>query len=460
MFIEKIKRFIGIDNKLISLENKLFNVVCFAVSLSMLGGIIVNFSIGFPKELILVEIFLGICSALAFFISRYKGYTEKIALAYVCFGMIMFLPGWFLNGGVEGSSTQIGVFFIGLILLLIAPKYHFFFIFLLIAVFYGCYEVEKYFPNLVIHAKDNSQKQTDLIFSAMGNIFMVGLLISFLKRIHAKDKNELIKKSEELEKSRFALSLAKDKAILEMDAKSNFLARMSHEIRTPLNGVLGTTELLSETDLSSEQLQLIQMLQSSSNLLINIVSDILDLSKMEADMLTLNLADTNLRKCVENAIRISTPYVTFARKKIEINCTVDDDVAETLLMDENRVQQILINLISNAIKFTEEGSVSLHVFVNNKTENMQELVFSVIDTGIGIKGEAVSKLFLPFSQISNSFSEIFSGTGLGLSICKKLVDLMEGEIWVESQEMKGSNFSFKLPLKILELKDAEGLNIR
>lgn len=458
MVFEGIKNFIGLNNKQISLENKLFNVVCFVVGLSMIFGVMVNLLLNFPPELIYVEVFLGLISAFAFYNSRYKGYNDRIALIYIIIGLLMFLPGWFLNGGIEGSTTQIAVFLIGIILFLLPTRYHFFFILLLIAIFYCCFEIEKLFPNLVVKAKNNAQKETDLLISAIWNIFIVGVLISFLKRIHQKDKHELIQKSNELEKSKMELSLAKDEAEAATRIKSNFLARMSHEIRTPLTGVIGTTELLSETDLSAEQHQLIQMLQSSSSLLINIVNDILDLSKIEAESLAISLTESGIKKCIENTIKITTPYLKFAGKDIQIKFSIDPDVESVFLFDENRVQQVLINLISNAIKFTEKGSVQLNVYPLKKSKNFQEIVFCVKDTGIGISEESITKLFLPFSQINNNFTEKYNGTGLGLSICKKLVELMGGKIWVESKEGRGSEFSFMLPLQIVtNLKHQESV---
>ena len=450
MVINKIKYFLGIDSPNIPLENKFFNVVCFTVSLYVFISIFFNTFLDFPRELIFVELFIAVFTASAFFYSRFKKYDNRIALLCVFVGIAAIIPSWFYNGGVEGSTTHSGIVFIGFILVILPPKYHWFFIVLLASIFFGCFQVERYYPHLVKHSNDISEKQLDLISSGILNILITGLLISFLRRIHIRDKTEILSKNKELENYSNALSLAKDKAEKEKDGKTNFLSSMSHEIRTPLNGVIGITELLSDTELSAEQQELIEMLHSSSSLLINIVTDILDLSKMEVGQLNLNLKQSNIENCLENAMKISTSYKKFAKKDIQINYNIASNVSKLVLMDESRVQQILINLISNAIKFTDEGNVSVDVFIISQTTNMQEVVFSVKDTGIGIKEEAIAELFQPYSQISNSFSEIYHGTGLGLSICKKLVELMNGEIWVESEENQGSNFSFKLPLKIVE----------
>ena len=244
------------------------------------------------------------------------------------------------------------------------------------------------------------------------------MLVSYLKRSHQKDKKKLTAKTDELQSSQVALSTAKDLAESATIAKSNFLANMSHEIRTPLNGIIGTAQLLQRSELSGEQRELLNTLQSSSNLLINIISDILDLSKIEANMLTLNTAPANARNCLKAVLEITYPTIALSGKSILLRYDIDDNLAEYLVMDEGRVQQILVNLIANAIKFTDEGYVHLNVAVS-ATPDTQHVIFSVKDTGIGIGQEALSQLFKPFSQVNNTALRKYGGTGLGLSICKK-----------------------------------------
>jgi len=446
--VNKISHFVGFDDPELSLENKLFNAICLLLAISLLNGLINNTLLGFPVYLILVELCLGSLCLLTFYKSRYISYNENMSVGVITVGILSFIPGWFFNGGIEGSSTLSGVFLVVLIIILLRPKYHLFFIGFLMIVFFGCYFLEKQFPNWTTPLINRHQKEADIISSALSNILFAGLLISFLKRSHEKDKLRLIKQSEELQSSQIELSTAKDLAEGATIAKSNFLANMSHEIRTPLNGIIGAAQLLSRSDLSAEQHELLQTLQSSSNLLINIISDILDLSKIEADKLTLHPKPVNIRTCIKTVFEISQPGIAAPGKKIDLHYTIDENVAEYLKMDEGRIQQILVNLIGNAIKFTDEGFVALQISAVNRPDNMQQITFNVKDTGIGISEEALTQLFKPFSQVNNTALRKYGGTGLGLSICKKLVEMMNGRIWAESKETEGSVFSFSLPLSV------------
>ena len=449
--IKKIKQFVGFEDPGLSLENKLFNSICLFLSLSMIMGLVINIILGFPLYLMLVELFISAMSVLAFYKSRYKGYSENMALVFITTGILLLIPGWFFNGGIEGSSSQIGIFMIVLVMMLLKRKYHLYYIGFLMAVFYACYLLEKSHPAWVILPQSTGQKEADLISSAITNVLMAGLLVSFLKRSHEKDKKELIAKSEQLQSSQIALSTAKDRAEDATVAKSNFLANMSHEIRTPLNGIIGTAQLLSLSNLNAEQRELLQTLQSSSNLLINIISDILDLSKIEADKLTLHPKPVNIRNCVKTVLEISQPGIAVPGKTITLDYKVDGNIAEYLKMDESRIQQILVNLIGNAIKFTDDGSVQLNISASNLTGNLQEVTFSVKDTGIGISEESLSQLFKPFTQVNTTALRKYGGTGLGLSICKKLVEMMNGKIWAESMENEGSVFCFSLPLQVVSV---------
>jgi signal transduction histidine kinase len=461
--MNKLKRLFGFDDPDMTLENKLFNAVSLLIGFYMLLSLIINIFLGFDIPLNIIVALVGLLSAIAYYISRYKGYKENMVLIYVTIGIILFIFGWFYNGGIEGTAPQEGVFLIGLITILVTRKYHLFFIGVMIVVFLGCFFGEKQFPQLLTPPDTGSAKETAILVSAVCSILIIGLLIGVLKKSHESDKRRLMRQSEELRLSQIELSAAKDLAEAATFAKSNFLANMSHEIRTPLNGIIGTAQLLSRSALLPGQEELLQTLQSSSNLLINIISDILDLSKIEADKLVLIPSDFNIRQCIKTIIDISRPGIDNANKPINLSYTIDSKLADYVNTDESRLQQILVNLIGNAIKFTDSGFVTLKVIVTSNQLNMQQITFQISDSGIGISPEALEQLFKPFTQVNTTIIRKYGGTGLGLSICKKLVEMMGGKIWVESKEKEGSVFSFNVPLNIAKnvvaVKESEQLNI-
>jgi len=231
-------------------------------------------------------------------------------------------------------------------------------------------------------------------------------------------------------------------------AKSEFLANISHEIRTPMNGILGMTELALEQPLEPVLRDTLRMVKSSADSLLSIVNNILDLSKVEAGKLELEMLDCKLTNCVEETVCM---LATRAHAKgLELICDLAVDLPDTVSTDPSRLRQILTNLLGNSIKFTDRGEVELTVFVENQDERSAMIHFAVRDTGIGIPKEKQSLIFAAFTQADTSTTRLYGGSGLGLSIASQLVNLLGGRIWVDSQIGKGSTFHFTVPLKVVK----------
>lgn len=243
---------------------------------------------------------------------------------------------------------------------------------------------------------------------------------------------------------------AKEAAEAATRSKSNFLANMSHEIRTLMNAVLGFSELLENTPLSDKQAEYLRIVQSSGHLLLEIINNILDVSKFESGEFVLETIDFNLDNLCRDALKICLPKLE--GKPVEAFMKIQHDIPVHLKGDPTRLQQVLVNLLANASKFTRSGSVGIKVGadMNEMVDGMVPLCIHVVDTGIGIPEEKCQMIFQPFTQVDESVTRKFGGTGLGLSICKAIVAAYGGKIWVESEIGKGSDFIFTLRLKVSE----------
>ncbi|WP_104035321.1 response regulator [Vibrio jasicida] len=309
-----------------------------------------------------------------------------------------------------------------------------------------------------------------LVRKVTGNL---NLVLEFLRRDSyseesplaelVKGKDELSKFAQEVERLSYEreqakvkltqakedAERAKDDAIKASKAKSSFLANMSHEIRTPLNGVIGISEVLSDTSLTATQRDYVDTIETSSQLLLSLINDILDFSKIESGMLLISPHSTCVRESIYDIASIVSPKAK--EKGIDLKVNISRNTPFRLMIDDHRLRQVIMNFMSNAVKFTESGTVCLSVSTHSVSGSYAVMEFSVQDSGIGIDEQQQKKIFEPFAQEDDSTTRQFGGTGLGLAISTQLVELMGGKIQLESEKGQGSRFFFQLTSSVVQL---------
>jgi signal transduction histidine kinase/CheY-like chemotaxis protein len=438
-----LDRFLRLNDSKVPLDNKIADIVTFGTFVSVGVGLIQNIAIGIHW---FVNSMLGatmLVSAACFYFSRFKNRYQEIKPYFLVSIATFIIISWFANYGVRGPSLVIMSLFSVLGALLNKKKNNAIFFIGVALLSTLLLVIELYYPESLRKYQSDLQLQLDLFNTYLFGIVFLALTVSFFKSSYERDRAELIETTERLEHSQEEILKEKEKVEKAEKAKTEFLANMSHEIRTPLNSIIGTSDLLNETELTPRQQEYIETISISSRHLLNLVSDVLDMSRIEQGRLFLETQEFQLSLLLENTLKLFSNDSKVSRKEVNLSLSIDPHTPEYLSGDPYRLRQVIVNLLSNAIKFSNSGNVSLKV--GKKAIQVPGkicLVFEVKDQGMGIAEDDLPKLFRPFSEIKTDSQHPFRGAGLGLAITKTIVTMMGGEIFVESSLGKGSTFTF------------------
>lgn len=435
----KVKNIFPVHDKSKGVEFQLFEIAVF------LTVLVFSFwsAFSFIAEFQLINKIIFLSSAVVY-LSIYIAQKSKVSFSIVTasyFGYSFLLMGlaWLPGGGIQGAILQFIVLIFIAGLLVLPLRSYLIFILSIAAIVISFSVYEYYNPGAASAYSSEINRIRDISIASIIAIMVLGFSLYTFKKSYVRDKESLNKAIKEIE-------VEKVKAQSADKAKSQFLATISHEMRTPLNGIVGISELLAETELNSEQVEMVKNLSYSSNMLHSLISDVLDLTTIEDENLELNENKFHLESEIGDILDIFRPKIDSRKAFLHLYHEHDERIPEVLFGDITRIRQVLVNLVNNGIKFTHDGSVIIQTKLLSREDGVAKVQFSVSDTGIGISKEDQDKLFTKFFR--TRLANTIEGTGLGLTISKRLVELMGGQISFTSQLKKGSTFTFELPLSI------------
>lgn len=435
----KLKNIFPVNDKSKGVEFHLFEIAVFLTVLVFsfwsIFGFVAEFQL-INKILFLSSFAVYLCIYIA---QKAKVSFSIVSTSYFGYSFALMTFAWLPGGGIQGAILQfiVLIFIAGLLVLPLRSYLIFILSISTIVISFSFYEY--YNPDAAYPYVNEINRIRDISIASIIAIMVLGFSLYTFKKSYVRDKASLNKAIKEIE-------VEKTKAQSADKAKSQFLATISHEMRTPLNGIVGISELLGETDLNPEQVEMVKNLSYSSNMLHSLISDVLDLTTIEDENLELSENVFQLESEINDILELFRPKIDSRKAFLHLHHEHDKRIPKILYGDITRIRQVLVNLVNNGIKFTNDGSVIVQTKLLSKEKNIANVQFTVSDTGIGISKEDQDKLFTKFFR--TRLANTIEGTGLGLTISKRLVELMGGEISFTSQLKKGSTFTFELPLSI------------
>ena len=429
-----------------SLQQILFRLGLLTFLFACLVGTVQNFLVGVNPIIHLVFL-LGVVSFGIFYrMSFRQDITQPLALSFLFLvgGLIMF--SYFFTGGITGSTTFFIIAYVLFGFLFFDYRKYVYYVVVCFMLAIVLFALETINPEWLVPYESAEVQQLDLFATLLTTILVIGIIMYFFKKHYDTNQVKLVENQEALEGMNQLLRKVGEEALSATKAKSDFLASMSHEIRTPLHGIIGMADIIKKTQLNEEQVDIVNSIQTSGNILLGLINDILDISKIEAERFELSESKFDIRKTLHDVLAIVRPRTS--EKNVDLTFTITKNVPKFLVGDEKRLKQVLLNIAGNAAKFTNRGFVHIEMKAVDLKEDIVMLELNVVDSGIGISEDNIKYLFDPFFQSERVRQHNYGGTGLGLAITQKIVDLMKGKISVKSTEKLGTTFTIILPFGI------------
>lgn len=423
------------NNSNAKMQERIYTLTVFTGVAACLVAAIIGYIAG--NSLLMAIPFLAgalIFAFLLFFVLRYHKITALSHLSACIINFIILPIAFFTTGGIQGGTPQWYVMGLVFTLILLRGKARIVFFILSLLVFDATYIIAYFFPQFVIPLESAKAVYLDSCWSIMIVGVIVGMILSFENSIYESENKKVLHQKEEIEKLN--------------RAQNSFFSNMSHEIRTPINTIIGLNEMILREDVSDEIAENVMNIQSAGKMLLTLINDILDISKIESG--EMKVVPVQYETSIMFSELVNMIWVRANDKGLSFKVKVSEDLPSMLYGDEVRIKQVLVNLLTNAVKYTEKGTVTLEVRSEKIDTNRVRIHYFVIDTGMGIKKESMPYLFDSFRRVDEQKNRQIEGTGLGLSISKQLVELMNGQISVDSIYTKGSTFHLTLEQEIVD----------